>query len=162
MSDLGDDDPAVGTTDDIHYAITYQCITDPATGATFPRPQNVFACSVPVTAVAAPPCSVPVTPAGTLACPLANTLRHRTAFYGPRGELLTLIDDHFGGKDPATGNPYVINQTDPLVYAFTYDGFGNVQTSTDPTGYNLIYTYETTTNSHIRTIRDSVRLPEHP
>ena len=68
--------------------------------------------------------------------------------------MLTLADDHFGGKDPATGNPYVINQTVPLVYQFTYDGFGNLQNSTDPTGYNLNYTYETTTNSHILTIKD--------
>ena len=142
MSDLGDDDTAVGS-DDIHYSIRYQDITDPATGAKFPRPKEVVACSMPVDLTAQQPCQN------------ANILRRRFAFYGPQGELRTLTDDHFGGKDPATGNPYLINQTDPLVFAFTYDGFGNVQTSTDPTGYNLIYTYETTTNSHIRTIRDS-------
>jgi RHS repeat-associated protein len=146
MSDLGDDDLAVGG-DDIHYAIAYQSITDPATGKTFPRPKDVFACS-------AAPTKTTTNGQTTASCLAANVLRHRFAFYGTHGEMLTLTDDHFGGKDPATGNPYVSGQTDPLVSAFIYDAFGNVQIATDPTGFNLTYIYDSVTNSHIATIRD--------
>jgi len=149
LSDLGDDDPAAGT-DDVHCAIAYQFIIDPATGATFPRPKDVSACNIAVSPL--PPVK---TPPPQPTCSSANTLRHRGAFFGSKGELRTLTDDHFGGKDPATGNPYVINQTDPLVSAFEYDGFGNLQIATDPTGYQTVYTYEPVANAHIATIRDS-------
>jgi RHS repeat-associated protein len=148
MSDYGDDDPAVGI-DDLHFAITYQTATEPVTGALFPRPNNVYACSIKPTF----PQPQPIPPQPP--CPVANTLRHRSAVWGAHGEMLTMSDDHFGGKDPATGSPYLINQAPSLGSAFTYDTFGNVQTATDPTGYGLTYTYDSDTNSHIAKITDS-------
>jgi RHS repeat-associated protein len=135
FSDSGDD--AV-TTDDLHYTIGYQAVADPIldlngqpTGATLPRPNDVQA-----------------TGAGGL-------LRERTAVYGPHGETQSVTDILFGGKDPATGQTYTAGNNAGLSSAFSYDNFGNVQKATDPTGYQLSYTYDSTTNTHVTGISDS-------
>ena len=87
FDDLGDDDPAVPD-DDVHYVIGYQLVFEPPAEVTFPRPNSVVARD-----------------AGQ------NILRHRFAQYGSRGEMLSTGDNLFGGKDPVTGQTYVINQS---------------------------------------------------
>ena len=82
-----------------------------------------------------------------------NSLRNRLATYEAHGAMQTLSDSLFGGKDPQ-GNPYPISNLS-LTSSFTYDGFGNMQTATDPTGYTLTYVYNTESNTFIQKITDS-------
>jgi RHS repeat-associated protein len=125
--DFGD----VGTADDINYTVNYATIADPlGSGASIVRPSQVL------------------TSDGN-----GNTLRSRQATYEAHGAMQTLTDSLFGGKNPQ-GTVYPISNTNPTS-SFTYDAFGNLQTSTDPTGYTLTYTYNPESNTFIQTITDS-------
>jgi RHS repeat-associated protein len=125
FGDLGD----VGMADDVHYTIGYQPITDAATGTTFPRPNLIVATDSS-----------------------GNILRQRSANYGSHGEMVTLTDLMFGGKDQ-NGNVYQLNSDFPS-WSFSYDQFGNLATAFDPTGFSLSYSYNSENNTYIKTITD--------
>jgi RHS repeat-associated protein len=126
FADSGD----VGTTDDVSYTIGYQAITDPATGTTFPRPNLVVAKDAS-----------------------GNVLRQRSAVYGSHGEMQTLTDQMFGGKDPQ-GNVYQSGTATPT-WTFSYDEFGNVGGFVDPTGYAVNYTFNPESETFITSITDT-------
>ena len=116
------------------YSIGYQNVADRlGTTAIMPRPNLIQAYDSPKK---------------------TNLLRQRSAFYGLHGEMKTLSDLVFGGKDPS-GNAFTQGGQQVASWSFGYDDFGNLQTSTDPTGFELSYQYDTTTNSHITAITDS-------
>jgi RHS repeat-associated protein len=61
--------------------------------------------------------------------------------------------------DPATGNmiKLTLNNTGAQnsVWKMAYDGYGNVQTITDPVGYVLTYIYDPTTFTYVTKIQDN-------
>lgn len=127
MSDFDD----VGTADDVTHTVNYAFISDPlGSGATIVKPSQIL------------------TQDGN-----GNSLRNRQATYEAHGAMQTFTEFLFGGKDPQ-GTVYPISNTNPTS-SFTYDGFGNLQTATDPTGYSLTYTYNSESNTFIHTITDS-------
>ena len=126
-----DDDDAPN---EAFYSIWYQSVSDPlGTGAVLPRANLIQVYDSPNK---------------------SNLLKQRSAFYGLHGEMKFLNDLVFGGKDP-NGNAYTIAGQQLAAWSFGYDDFGNLQTSTDPTGFELTYQYDTATNSHVITVTDS-------
>src|SRR5262249_18305820 len=86
------------------------------------------------------------------AAPFLNLLRRRTATYDPgKGSIATLTNMVTGGKVPATGATYTNASS---TYTYTHDGFGNLQTFQDPTGYKLKYTYDQTTQTYRTQVDD--------
>jgi len=84
-----------------------------------------------------------------------QTLRKRTAIYAPAlGTLSTLTNVVSGGRVPGSGTPGTLYNQASSTYAFTYDAFGNLLTSTDPTGYQLKYTYDTTAQTYRTRVDD--------
>jgi RHS repeat-associated protein len=82
----------------------------------------------------------------------ATLLRRRVATYdGGLGSIKSLIKIVSGGKLPATGDPISLASA---TTTFTHDGFGNLQTITDPSTYQLKYTYDSTTQSQITQVDD--------
>lgn len=129
FTDPDDDD----VTNSVTYSVGYQNVTDPlGSGATLPRANLVQAFDSPQQ---------------------TNLLRQRSAVYGPHGEMQTMADLLFGGKDP-TGKAYTIAGGQSLNWAFGYDDFGNIDSATDPTGYQLFYQYDGETVSHIKKINN--------
>jgi len=137
-TDLGDVKTFIDPDDDdaqdkVQYSIGFQNVSDPlGTSAILPRPSLIQAFDS----------------TGT------NLLRQRSAVYGPHGEMQSQSNLLFGGKDP-NGNAYTVGAGQSLNWSFLYDDFGNLHMSTDPTGYELTYGYDTTTNSHVIGITDS-------
>ena len=126
-----DDDDVSGSS--VTYAVGYQSVTDPlGSGAVLPRANMVQAYDSPQQ---------------------TNLLRQRSAVYGPHGEMQTMSDLIFGGKD-ATGKAYTVAGGQSLNWSFTYDDVGNIGSVTDPTGYQLFYQYDGTTISHIKKINN--------
>ena len=125
LTDLIDAGDEQTTGDDVEYKITYA--TDP-TGAYIIKPSEIDA--------------FPAGNPGAL-------LRKRLATYNPgTGTLATLNNIVSGGKVPGSGTPGTVYNQASSVYNFAYDGFGNVQTYVDPTGYTLQYTYDPTVETH--------------
>jgi RHS repeat-associated protein len=89
-----------------------------------------------------------------------TVIAQRDATYtlaGTRPLLTQMRDFVYGGNQPVTGTPYT-GQTS--TYTFTYDpaDLGNLKTATDPTGYKLTYSYDTTTKTHVTSASDTFSL----
>jgi RHS repeat-associated protein len=69
-----------------------------------------------------------------------TTLRRRFGQFDTNGNLIRLEQEYADGENP--------------VYIFKYDPFGNIEKTTDPSGYWVRYEYETTTNAFIWHIFD--------
>ncbi|MEO8903679.1 MAG: toxin TcdB middle/N-terminal domain-containing protein, partial [Polyangiaceae bacterium] len=82
-----------------------------------------------------------------------KVLRERQATYFGTGSIKTLNDLVNGGHDPATGAPYVNKLTPDWVFSYVADG--NLETSTDPTGFHLLYSYDPGTFTYITSTLDS-------
>ncbi len=88
-----------------------------------------------------------------------TVLRQRTAQYDPLvGTLNTLTNFVSGGKVPLSGTPGTVYNQASAIYTFGYDPFGNLKTSKDPTGYQLQYTYDPTTQTYRTATSDSFTL----
>ncbi len=75
--------------------------------------------------------------------------------YGP-GELQA--EWLQGGRDPETNTPYTgVAGTNPT-WRFTHDAYGNLATVTDPTSFELHYTYDPTVHGHRVALEDSFGL----
>jgi RHS repeat-associated protein len=82
-------------------------------------------------------------------------LRKRLATYNAgTGTIATLTNIVSGGKVPETGTPGTLYNQASAIYNFTYDTFGNMRTSRDPTGYTLQYTYDTTAQTYRTRVDD--------
>jgi RHS repeat-associated protein len=81
-------------------------------------------------------------------------LRRREASFGAVGQLSSMTDRLTGGTNPATGLEYANH---PMTSSFTYDGYGNVATVTDPAGMVLTYGYDSTF-THRTTVTDGFGL----
>jgi YD repeat-containing protein len=78
--------------------------------------------------------------------------RRREATYNPgTGTLQTLTNYIYGGKDPASGAAYNGRAS---THSYVYDQYGNVVTHTDPVGYTLKYTYDTTAATYRTKVDD--------
>jgi RHS repeat-associated protein len=81
-----------------------------------------------------------------------DVLRHRSATYTPgRGTLESLTNYISGGKVPLSGAAY---SGAASTHRFTFDAFGNPETSVDPVGYQLRYTYDDRTRTHRTKVED--------
>jgi RHS repeat-associated protein len=80
-------------------------------------------------------------------------LRQRLGSFTPAGDLQTLEQVLVGGNDPATGSRYTGSKN--AVRTYTYDAFGNIATSVDPTGFKATVTYDSETRTHPVEVTDS-------
>jgi RHS repeat-associated protein len=131
LTDLVDAGDEQTSADDVEYKISYA--TDP-TGAYIIKPTEIDAF-----------------PAGN---PSA-LLRKRLVTYNPgTGTTATLTNIVSGGKVPGSGTPGTVYNQASAINTYTYDAFGNLLTSVDPTGYTLQYTYDPTAQTYRTRVDD--------
>ena len=81
------------------------------------------------------------------------TYRHRKASFDPATGAATSVTDYITGGEKPNGGTYSSTASTTLIDS--RDQYGNVTSVTDPNGYNLAYTYDTETSSHVVSTRDS-------
>ena len=83
-------------------------------------------------------------------------LRKRDAFYQPGKGVPNVIRNFVvGGRVPGSGTPgtlYDPNTT--AAYTFTYDVYGNLATTSDPSGYSIKYTYDDSVHTYATRVDD--------
>jgi RHS repeat-associated protein len=77
-----------------------------------------------------------------------------------RPQVTQIRDLVIGGSQPVSGSPYTGTSTQIQTYNLTYNtaDLGNVGTFTDPTGYELTYTYDAATKTHVTGVSDTFSL----
>jgi len=125
LTSYGDQGDEQTTADDVNYSIGYY--RESATYITRPSSIQAFSSS-------------------------GQIQRRREATYNPgTGTLQTLTNYIYGGKDPASGAAYNGRAS---THSYVYDQYGNVVTHTDPVGYTLKYTYDTTAATYRTKVDD--------